>query len=209
MSDPLHADALAVLRSWTTPDSGQADLRERFVAHLEQHPDGMQRSCVPAHVTAGALVIAADGEHVLLNLHRKARRWFHFGGHCDPGDVTLADVAAREAREESGIADLRLLPGPVQLDEHVVPFCAAGRDVHHLDVRYVAVAPPDAQQAVSEESLAVRWWPVDAPPDLEPAMLDLIDLARTATAAGTGQSASVTRSDGGRSTPLASDHPIR
>lgn len=181
MSDPLHADAVTVLRAWSTSDSGQAALRDRFVAHLEQHPDGMRRSCVPAHVTAGALVIAADGEHVLLNLHRKARRWFHFGGHCDPDDVLLADVAAREAREESGIADLRLLPGPVQLDEHVVPFCAAGREVHHLDVRYVAVAPPDAVHRVSEESVALRWWPVTELPDLEPAMLDLIGLAREAT----------------------------
>ena len=37
--------------------------------------------------------------------------------------------------------------------------------VHHLDVRYVAVAPQGATPVVSEESTDVRWWPVDALPE--------------------------------------------
>jgi hypothetical protein len=36
----------------------------------------------------------------------------------------------------------------------------------------------DAREVVSEESLAVRWWPVGDLPELEPAMLDLIARAR-------------------------------
>lgn len=178
MSDPLHADALAALSRWTAYDAAQEALRQRYLAHLRSHADGMWRTCLPDHVTAGALVMSPDGEHVLLNLHRKAQRWFHFGGHSEPGDTTLAGVAAREAREESGIEDLTLLPGPVQLDEHTVPFCADHETVHHLDVRYVALAPLQAQEQVSEESLAVRWWPASGLPDLEVEMLDLIATAR-------------------------------
>jgi 8-oxo-dGTP pyrophosphatase MutT (NUDIX family) len=173
----LHADALATLRGWTAPDAGQEALRERFVAHLEATADGMWRSAYPDHITAGALVIDSTGERVLLNLHRKARRWFAFGGHAEPGDATLADVAAREAREESGIADLRLVEAPVQLDVHPVPFCDPRGEVHHLDVRYVAVAPPAAREVISEESLDVRWWPVNALPELEPGMVDLVAIA--------------------------------
>jgi hypothetical protein len=37
--------------------------------------------------------------------------------------------------------------------------------VHHLDVRFVAVAPEDAVPVVSEESTDVRWWPVGALPE--------------------------------------------
>ncbi len=36
--------------------------------------------------------------------------------------------------------------------------------MHHLDVRFVAIAPPGAVPVVSEESTDVRWWPVDALP---------------------------------------------
>ncbi len=180
MSGSLHADALAVLRAWRPSGTSQAALLDRYVAHLETHPDGLQRSCLPDHLTAGMVVLSADGERVLLNLHRKARRWFAFGGHCEPGDTTLAGAALREAREESGLTELRMAAGPVHLDEHVVPFCQDGVDVHHLDVRFAAAAPPDAEHAVSEESLDVRWWPVDALPDLEDEMHQLISAARVA-----------------------------
>ena len=67
---------------------------------------------------------------------------------------------------------------PVQLSEHAVPFCGPAGDVHHLDVRFVAVAPDGAAHAVSEESLDVRWWPVDALPDPEPDLVELVALAR-------------------------------
>ncbi|GAA4093418.1 NUDIX hydrolase [Nocardioides kongjuensis] len=174
----LHADALGVLTSWRAPDAVEEALRERYVAHLASTPEGMRRASYPDHITAGTLVIDATGERVLLNLHRKAGRWFHFGGHCEDDDATLAAVALREAHEESGLRELAFHPEPVQLDLHTVPFCGERGDVNHLDVRYVAAAPVDATAVVSDESLAVRWWPVDDLPELEPAMHALIARAR-------------------------------
>lgn len=174
----LHADALATLRALTPATAEQAELQGRFVTHLESTPDGMWRSSYPEHVTAGTLVISRNGDEVLLNLHRKARRWFHFGGHCEEGDRTLAGVARREAREESGLAAFDLHPLPLHLDAHVVPFCGDRGEVTHLDVRYAAVADPDARHAASEESLDVRWWPVSGLPDVEPAMRWFIGWAR-------------------------------
>ena len=211
----LRTDALETLRAWTAPDACQEDLRRRFVQHLERTPDGMYRASYPDHVTAGALVVDASGERVLLNLHRKARRWFAFGGHAEDGDATLAGVAEREAREESGIPDLQVVPVPAQLDVHPVPFCDPRGEVNHLDVRYVAVAPLEAREAVSEESLDVRWWPVDGLPELEPSMLELVAIARERARfvdGPWGQSASVGRSpasEGGGMMRAASDQPSR
>lgn len=175
----LHADALVTLQQWSAPSAAEERLRVRMVRHLETTPDGMWRASYPDHVTAGTIVLDADGDRVLLNLHRKAGRWFHFGGHAEEGDATLASVALREAHEESGLEDLAFHPVPLQLDVHVVPFCDPRGGVNHLDVRYAALAGPDARESVSEESLALRWWPVDALPDLEPQMHDLIARART------------------------------
>lgn len=93
---------------------------------------------------------------MLLTLHRKLRMWLQMGGHCEPGDRTVAAAALREATEESGVPGLALLPGgPVRLDRHPTP-CA-----WHLDVQYAAVAPPDAVAAISEESLDLRWFAYD------------------------------------------------
>jgi 8-oxo-dGTP pyrophosphatase MutT (NUDIX family) len=181
-SSPLHADALAVLQGWPAPTAAQERLRERYVAHLVAHPDGLDRAGRPDHVTASTLVLDADHGAALLTLHAKARAWFQLGGHCEPGDTTLAGAALREATEESGLTGLWLDPVPVQLSEHAVPFCGSNgptRPVHHLDVRYVAVAPPGAVHAISEESLDLRWWPLDALPDPEPDVVELVALART------------------------------
>ncbi|WP_370287715.1 NUDIX hydrolase [Nocardioides sp.] len=176
----LHDDALATLSSWTAPDADQETLRRRMVAHLETTPDGMWRSSYPDHLTAGTLVVDDAGERVLLNLHRKAQRWFAFGGHAEQQDATLAGVALREALEESGIAasDLHFHDRPLQLDVHLVPFCDPRGGVSHLDVRYGARAARGAQEVVSEESLDVRWWPIDALPELEPSMVVLVHRVR-------------------------------
>ncbi len=173
-----HTTALATLRAWLPPTAAQAGLRDRYVTHLHRHPDGLTRACRPDHLTASTLVLSADGGSVLLTLHAKAHRWFQLGGHIEPRDSSLAEAALREATEESGLAALALDPVPVQLSEHAVPFCGPHGDVHHLDVRFVAVAPAHSAPEVSEESLAVRWWAAEALPDPEPDLVELVALAR-------------------------------
>jgi 8-oxo-dGTP pyrophosphatase MutT (NUDIX family) len=176
--DRVHADALRVLRRWPAPDPGQESLRRAYVEHLERRPDGVRRGCFPDHLTAGTVVLSHDGSAVLLNLHRKARRWFAFGGHVEEADASLAEAALREAVEESGVRSLDFDAEPVHLDLHEVGFCDPRGTVRHLDVRYCAVAPADAEHDVSDESLDVRWWPIAALPELEDEMHTLIALAR-------------------------------
>lgn len=180
MSPPATAytETLAGLAAWNAPTPELGSLRDRFVAHLEAHPDGLDRACSPGHLTAGTLVLSADLDAVLLNLHAKARRWFHFGGHWETGDPSLLATASREAREESGVRGLLVHPDPVHLDLHHVEFCRGHDRTDHLDVRYAALAPPGAVGRVSDESLDVRWWPLDALPDLPSEMLELVALSR-------------------------------
>lgn len=176
----LHADAVAVLREWAAPDASQAALRDDYLAHLAEHPDGVAKAGPPAHLTASCLVLDARGERVLLTHHRKADAWFQFGGHLEAGDRSLWQAARREGREESGLADLEPLPQPVQLDRHVL-VGSFGRCHEHLDVRFAAVAPEGAVAVVSEESHDVRWWPVDAlPSGTADELAPLVSAARVA-----------------------------
>ena len=173
----LYADAVDVLRGWRAPTPEQERLRLSYVEHLHDHPDGLRRSCYPHHLTAGALVVSHDRRHVLLNLHAKAGRWFHFGGHIEDLDPTLAGAALREATEESGIDGLVVEAEPLHLSRHEVAFCDPRGPVDHLDVRFVARVGSEVTPVATEESLEVRWWPVEALPTEESDMLEMIALA--------------------------------
>ncbi|MYS40178.1 NUDIX domain-containing protein [Streptomyces sp. SID5998] len=149
----LHDDAVLVLKGY----EDQPELRDAYLDHLADHADGLWKACGAGHITASALVVDPERGRVLLTLHRKLRMWLQMGGHCEPGDPTLAAAALREATEESGVEGLTLLPGgPVRLDRHLTP-CA-----WHLDVQYAAIAPPGAVEAISDESLDLRWFAYDA-----------------------------------------------
>jgi 8-oxo-dGTP pyrophosphatase MutT (NUDIX family) len=161
---PLHADATRLLAGWQPPTAEQARLRRDFVRHLADHDDALSRSCTPAHLTTGLLIMSADLDRVLLTLHHRVRRWLQTGGHCEAGDTSLARAALREGREESGIDDLRIDPVPVRLARHPAPCDPDGR-TDHLDVEFVAVAPAGSVLRRSAESLDLAWFDVTALPD--------------------------------------------
>jgi 8-oxo-dGTP pyrophosphatase MutT (NUDIX family) len=141
------------------------------------------RRTLPGHVTTSAIVLDPAAEHVLLVFHRALGRWLQPGGHwesdpdfpaADPAFSPLAASAAREVREETGIASLVLHAWhagsavPVDVDTHAIPANPRkGEPAHvHFDVRFAFVAPPDALlQAQEDEVSGVAWKPFG---DLQP-----------------------------------------
>ncbi len=156
--------ARATLERYVARDGAQEVIRRRILDFLDAHPmDAHRRTCLAGHLTASVLMWDANHERVCLHHHLKLDRWLQLGGHCD-GDANLAACAWRETLEESGIEPAWMSPDPVDLDVHVIPERPARggapeEPAHlHLDVRYLALAPPGATPTCSEESHSVRWF---------------------------------------------------
>ena len=76
------------------------DLFRRFIQH---NRDCFERHLAEGHLTGSAWILDRSRTRALLTHHRKLDCWIQLGGHAD-GDSDLLRVAAREAREESGLA---------------------------------------------------------------------------------------------------------
>ena len=184
MTDTLHASAIATLTAWAAPDPAQDTLRHAVLAFLDARPDACRRACVPGHITASTLVLSGDADEVLLTLHPRLGRWVQLGGHCEDIDADIVAAALREATEESGIEGLRMDPDLAAIHVHPLT-CSLGVPTRHLDLQFLAHAPAGASIAISDESLDLRWWPVDAlPSGIDPGVTALVAAARRRFARG-------------------------
>lgn len=129
--------------------------RARVLDLIEDHDDIAVRTCRPGHLTGSAFVIDPLTGRALLLFHKKLQRWLQPGGHAD-GDTNLANVALREAMEETGIDDLMVVIPAIDVDVHRVD--PPKEDAHlHLDVRFLVLAPPGSLAISNHESEDIRW----------------------------------------------------
>jgi len=144
--EPGRAALLEDLRHAVPADEAEASDIAKITELLMTHPDFPTVGCETGHVTGSALIVNIEEGAVLLHRHRKLNRWFQFGGHPD-FELDMLSVARREAREESGIADLALLTSfmrertPVGVDLQDIPASAARPRHLHADYRYVFAVP--------------------------------------------------------------------
>lgn len=174
----VHADAVATLASWIGSSPSQRALAQAYLGFLQARSDACARSCPPGHLTASAVVFDHELRHVALVLHRIVGAWLAPGGHLEPSDASLVEAARREVWEETGL-EVVLDPVPVSLDCHPITCRGAHGRTRHFDVRFAARALPGAPLRVSAESHDVRWWPVDALPEVFPEVAELVAAGRT------------------------------
>jgi 8-oxo-dGTP pyrophosphatase MutT (NUDIX family) len=155
-------ELVASLEEASLDGVAQERLRREMLAFAIEHPDALLRTCTAGHFTGSALVVHADRERLLLMLHTKAGLWLQPGGHAD-GQADLSEVALREAREETGIDGLRVVPPAIDLDIHVFR-PKVGEPHTHLDVRYLVLSPSGGEPTSNHESEDIRWVTLDELP---------------------------------------------
>lgn len=132
----------------------------QFVDFISENPACCERSLLSGHLTGSAWLVSKDGQRALLMHHRKLDRWLQPGGHAD-GNADLAQVALREAEEESGLTNLQVEPEIYDLDLHRIPARGDEPEHWHYDVRFVVRAMGDETFVQNKESLALAWFDIN------------------------------------------------
>ena len=148
------------------PGCEQEETEKRLMlAYLERFSDLLTRENEMAHFTASCWIVNPARDKVLLAYHNLYHSWAWLGGHAD-GDGALRRVALREAQEESGLTQARILGEGIfsleilGVDGHVRRGRYVGTHLH-LNVTYLLEADDRLPiRAKPDENSAVRWMPV-------------------------------------------------
>ncbi len=147
----------ALFREYQQRWPREAETLALFATLLGDAQNAFMRERLAGHFTGSAWVVSADGARTLLTHHRKLDRWLQPGGHAD-GDADLANVALKEAEEETGLRGLRVDGDAIfDVDRHWIPERGDVPGHWHHDVRYVVHACTDERYTVSEESHDLAW----------------------------------------------------
>ena len=149
------------------PVNEQEETDKRILLNWLAGPEDISvRENLIGHLTASAWVVNPDRTRVLMAYHKIYDSWAWLGGHAD-GNWDLCQVAAKEAREESGIENLTLLSdGPVSLEILTVSgHEKKGKYIPchlHLNLTYLFEADPaQSLQVNADENSGVAWLETD------------------------------------------------
>ncbi|ALP52202.1 NUDIX hydrolase [Candidatus Tenderia electrophaga] len=149
-------------------DAAEADMLQQIIEFVARHEGCFERSLSIGHVTGSAWIVDHERTHVLLTHHRKLDRWLQLGGHSD-GDGHTLNVALREGREESGLAQLQPLRDAIfDVDVHLIPARKDEAAHYHYDVRFLLEADRRAPLTLSGESKDLAWVSLDDAQRLAP-----------------------------------------
>lgn len=140
--------------------------KEMMLKYIDTFEDVLTRENKMCHFTASNWIINKQRTKVLMIYHNIYETWAWTGGHAD-GERNLLQVATREAKEETGIENLKLLSDGIfglqilTVDSHI----KRGKYVPahlHLDCCFLLEADEDEKLKIKEdENSGVKWIDID------------------------------------------------
>ena len=137
--------------------------KELILEYMAENPNIFLRESRLAHMTASAWIVNKERTKVLMAYHNIYNSWSWLGGHAD-GETDLLKVALREAREESGLRNVRPVSEDIYslesltVDGHI----KKGKYVSshlHLNVTYLLEADEEDSLSVKpDENSGVAWF---------------------------------------------------
>ena len=144
----------------------EASDKELMLEYIDKFEDVLTRKNKMCHFTASNWIVNKDRTKVLMIYHNIYKSWAWTGGHAD-GDSDLLHVAIKEAEEETGLNNLKLLSDGIYglqiltVDSHI----KRGKFVSshlHLDCCFLLEANEEEKLRIKEdENSGVKWVEID------------------------------------------------
>lgn len=148
------------------PFNEQEERDKKLLLEWLSEPDVFERKNERAHFTASAWVVNPERTKVLMIYHNIYDSWAWMGGHAD-GEENLFAVAEREAKEESGITDIKAISEEIASVEILTVSGHEKRGKYvpshlHLNATYFFEAPEEQELSVKpDENSGVMWIDMD------------------------------------------------
>lgn len=133
---------------------------------IETNPDHLERTNAIAHVTSSAIVVNESMTKVLFAFHNIYQSWSWVGGHND-GDEDCLRVSLREAKEETGVQNIRpwsediFMIDTIYVKNHIKNGHYVS-DHLHLNLTYLLIADEkDELIHKPDENAGVRWFLIE------------------------------------------------
>ncbi|MEQ8925838.1 MAG: NUDIX hydrolase [Fulvivirga sp.] len=153
-------DLLEKINNYSPEDNDEQLFRANFLEFIHRNEDCFERSLLEGHITGSAWIVNQTYDKALLTHHRKLDKWLQLGGHAD-GETDIIKVAKKEAKEESGLRNLRLLSEDIfDIDIHTIPKRKGIPEHLHYDVRFLFQADDHDPLLINHESKALKWVPL-------------------------------------------------
>jgi len=140
--------------------------KEEMLSFIRRNPDALSRKNLTGHFSASSWIVNKDHTKVLMVFHNIYKSFSWTGGHND-GEEDFLEVAKKEAREETGIQDLKLIyDGIFSLESLTVDgHMKNGKYVPshlHFNLTYLFEADErDPLTIKADENSAVMWIPLN------------------------------------------------
>lgn len=150
-----------------TPYNEQEEVEKRvMLKYINDFNDVLTRQNEYAHFTSSSFILNKERTKMLMIYHKIYKSWAWTGGHSD-GDNDLLYVAMKEAKEETGLKDVKPISNDIYSLEIITVNGHEKRGKYvashvHLNVTYLLEADEKEEIHIKEdENSGVKWVPID------------------------------------------------
>lgn len=162
----MAAKLIKTLKEYTPYNSQEATDKEIMLQLLENADDIFTRENTQAHFTASSWIVNETSDKTLMVYHNIYNSWSWTGGHAD-GETDLLAVALKEAREETGLDDVKAVSDDIFSIEIITVDGHEKRGSYvpshlHLNVTYLLQADEaDVIRIKPDENSGIQWFALE------------------------------------------------